>query len=47
MVLCSVFSYILNLSIYVQYIILAVKNICKNKTFVHHKNIPLSYLLLV
>ena len=29
MVLCSVFSYILNLFIYVQYNILAVKNICK------------------
>ena len=36
MVLCSLLSFILNLSIYVQYNILAVKNICKNKTFVHH-----------
>ena len=45
MVLCSVFSYILNLSIYVQYYILAVKNICKNKTFVHSQHFPVSISL--
>ena len=46
MVLCSVFSYILNLSIYVQYYILAVKNICKNKTFVHPRDFPLKIISL-
>ena len=31
-----IFLYFKSVYLYVQYNILAVKNICKNKTFVHH-----------